>query len=236
MVKLKHLNDTDSGFSFLTVGYDWENLVQTVHTKSTSVYMDTESSWSLVVAGSNLKYKGDIVIGGKIDKVSFIDGDGENIAQITDLKLDALKFPDPVRTDGIHAMYAALMKGNDVITGSAQHDWLVGGNGKDKINGGAGNDEIEGGHGNDTLTGSAGGDIFIFGQNSGADVVTDFVATGSGHDWIGFYDGSALPQITQKGDDTLLTLSDGSTMLLKGVSAGDLTAQDSFIGGYELTI
>lgn len=236
MAKLKHLEGSGTSFSFLTETVLAERLIHTVHSRSTSSYLDTTSEWSIVVSGSNLKYKGDIIIGGTIDKVTFRNGDGDAIAQITGFSLNALKFLDPVRTDGVRDMYAALMKGKDTITGSDARDFLIGGDGNDRINGGLGSDEIEGGRGNDTLTGGGGGDVFVFGPGYGKDVVTDFVATGVGHDRIGFYDPPGAITIGQRGTDTFIALADGSEMLLRNVTSTDLSNMEHFIYGYEPTL
>ncbi|MFB2549835.1 calcium-binding protein [Ensifer soli] len=66
--------------------------------------------------------------------------------------------------------------GNDTLYGDAGNDKLYGEAGNDVIHGGAGNDRINGGAGDDRLTGGAGRDVFIFGKNTGNDVITDFDA------------------------------------------------------------
>ena len=55
--------------------------------------------------------------------------------------------------------------GNDTINGGASHDWLIGGDGDDILDGGEGNDCLEGGLGDDT---------YVFGRNSGSDIIIDF--------------------------------------------------------------
>lgn len=55
--------------------------------------------------------------------------------------------------------------GNDTINGGASHDWLIGGEGDDTLDGGEGNDCLEGGLGDDT---------YVFGRNSGSDIIIDF--------------------------------------------------------------
>ncbi|MEO5615021.1 MAG: calcium-binding protein, partial [Cypionkella sp.] len=64
--------------------------------------------------------------------------------------------------------------GNDVLMGMNGTDNLIGGLGNDKILGGDGTDRIEGGSGNDVLSGNLGADTFVFGNDFGRDVVTDF--------------------------------------------------------------
>ena len=64
--------------------------------------------------------------------------------------------------------------GNDTLSGGDGHDLLDGGRGNDVLHGQGGNDLLVGGKGDDRLTGGDGGDTFVFGANSGRDVVTDF--------------------------------------------------------------
>lgn len=64
--------------------------------------------------------------------------------------------------------------GDDTMHGGEGSDYLSGGAGNDILDGGAGGDIIAGGTGNDVMTGGAGGDVFLFGMDTGEDVVTDF--------------------------------------------------------------
>lgn len=73
--------------------------------------------------------------------------------------------------------------GNDLLNGNAGNDFLYGGIGNDTIFGGLdrdfiyggdGDDRIDGGAGNDIISGGLGRDKFIFIDNSGTDVITDF--------------------------------------------------------------
>lgn len=58
--------------------------------------------------------------------------------------------------------------GNDDLRGGADDDRLIGGNGIDTLNGGSGND---------TLSGGSKKDVFVFGNNFGNDIITDFAAS-----------------------------------------------------------
>ncbi|MGX0875524.1 Ca2+-binding RTX toxin-like protein [Roseovarius sp. MBR-154] len=60
----------------------------------------------------------------------------------------------------------------NVLQGIAGDDTINGGG--DVIDGGTGQDTIDGGDGFDLLTGGAGADIFVFRDNFGEDVITDF--------------------------------------------------------------
>lgn len=112
--------------------------------------------------------------------------------------------------------------GNDTLNGGAGHDLLDGGRGNDILNGQIGNDFLVGGRGDDRLTGGDGRDTFVFGANSGHDIVTDF-ATAS--DTIRLSDGVTIfgtSSSDYNGDgiaDLRLTFNDGGTATLLGLSS-----------------
>jgi Ca2+-binding RTX toxin-like protein len=110
--------------------------------------------------------------------------------------------------------------------------WFRGTSGNDTISGTSGNDTIFGGAGNDTMSGGAGNDTFVFRANLGQDTVTDFVA---GSDVLEFRDGlfadasAVLAAATASGNDTLITIDAGNTVLLKNVAVANLHAGDFHI-------
>ena len=70
---------------------------------------------------------------------------------------------------------------NDIATGSADRDLMLGGKGNDTLNGAGGDDYVWGGQGADTLTGGAGRDRFAFhAVAEGGDVISDFQAGANG--------------------------------------------------------
>ncbi|WP_305986079.1 5'-nucleotidase C-terminal domain-containing protein [Roseibium sp. MMSF_3544] len=66
--------------------------------------------------------------------------------------------------------------GDDMIFGQRGRDELFGEEGEDMINGGNGRDLIDGGADNDILTGGAAVDTFLFVEDFGDDVITDYEA------------------------------------------------------------
>lgn len=64
--------------------------------------------------------------------------------------------------------------GNDDLLGGGGHDTMIGGRGHDAIFAGDGHDMIFGGEGHDELSGGKGYDLFVFGVNSGWDIISDF--------------------------------------------------------------
>lgn len=111
----------------------------------------------------------------------------------------------------------------DLIEGSNDPDFLVGGDGDDTLIGYGGND---------TLFGGEGGDTFVFGDGFDHDIVLDFTP---GEDRLEFRSDSinewddVLDRLSADEDgNALITLDDGSTLLLIGVAPEDLQQDDVF--------
>ena len=121
---------------------------------------------------------------------------------------------------------------DNVIYGGNGNDTLYGKAGNDKLFGGAGNDYIDGGSGDDSLAGNSGADAFVFDTSFGHDTVTDFTATGAGHDRIlllasMFADFAAVQShMTQSGPDVVISDGLGDTLTLSNLLTTDLTAGD----------
>lgn len=133
--------------------------------------------------------------------------------------------------------------GSDVISsngilaanGGAGNDSIVGGSGASTLGGGAGNDTIVAGSGgsyligetgNDSLVGGAGKDVFIFMPGDGNDTVSGFDPAA---DTLGFAStnygtsgtldlASLISNAQVSGGNTILTLPDGSTITVQGVT------------------
>ncbi|MFY0308809.1 CAP domain-containing protein [Leisingera sp. D0M16] len=121
--------------------------------------------------------------------------------------------------------------GDDRLRGYNGADRLFGNNGKDKLWGGGGADTLDGGAGNDWMAGRGGGDLFVF--SSGKDTVADFDPLASGER----IDLRAAGGITSFGDlmnnhtsqtarGLLITDNDGDSMLLRDITAQDLSSGD----------
>lgn len=117
---------------------------------------------------------------------------------------------------------------NNDLTGGKGNDKLWGMGGNDTLDGGKGNDRLDGGEGNDKLTGGEGGkDTFIFGDNAGKDVVTDFdvkkdvLEIAKGLNGINKAK-DVLKHADQKGKNVVIDLGDGNKITLKNVDLDDL--------------
>ncbi|MEQ9506363.1 MAG: M10 family metallopeptidase C-terminal domain-containing protein [Hyphomonas sp.] len=103
---------------------------------------------------------------------------------------------------------------------------IVGGNGNDTFTGNTANNVFTGGNGNDTMTGGAGVDTYIYRPGDDADTVTDFAVASDRIDLTAFSSSAATAAFngrTSSGGGTLLTFGAGQTILLQGVSTGQLT-------------
>jgi len=145
--------------------------------------------------------------------------------QLTDQSTQADSFTGSGGDD-----WVAGYKGVDTLNGMGGNDTLNGGGQNDVLSGGDGNDKLLGELGNDTLTGGAGSDQFWFNMAGfGSDTVTDFA---NGTDKIritgiaGVDDFSDLSVSTNGSGWAVITLPDGSTITLTGVTAGQVDASD----------
>ena len=117
---------------------------------------------------------------------------------------------------------------DDRITGDDGANRLLGGAGDDVIAGGAGRDTLGGGTGVDRLTGGEGFDLFLF-DGSATDVVTDFEAgKGLGDRLYVARLGVTFEELGLADTDAgvEVTVGDHGAVLLQGVLAGDLVADD----------
>lgn len=76
-------------------------------------------------------------------------------------------------------------RGDDLLFGGRGDDLLLGRSGDDALSGQAGKDRLAGGWGADTLTGGDGRDVFVFFDNFGRDLITDWT---DNHDSLQFDD------------------------------------------------
>lgn len=120
--------------------------------------------------------------------------------------------------------------GNDVLKGNGGDDLLDGGIGNDKIQGHGGADRIIGGQGDDNLSGGGSADIFVFGADSGNDVIVDFTDGDTIEFAVGL--GLAFDDLLIADTETGALISWGGTdsILLEGVAAASIDAGDFDFG------
>ncbi len=115
--------------------------------------------------------------------------------------------------------------GNDILHGEGGNDTLYGGAGSDTLSGSAGTDQLIGGTGNDTATGGDGQDTFIVARGDNGLHITDFSVDGTSDTLLvrGFSEDNLQDAyLTGSGGDTVLHLSDGTTITFDGLSIDDM--------------
>lgn len=121
--------------------------------------------------------------------------------------------------------------GNDTLNGGAGMDTLEGGAGFDRLNGEADDDLLVGGAGLDIMTGGSGADSFVFDTDETrlSGLVTDFT---DGEDLIVVSDATlSFGDVNVLGNDSrAILVYDGQFMVLNGIGAGDIGADDFVFG------
>ncbi|WP_294196957.1 S8 family serine peptidase [uncultured Sphingomonas sp.] len=173
----------------------------------------------------------DVLDGGSGNDVYIVDDAGDQVIEF---------FQNGA--GGIDSVYAAIdyTLGNHVEnlfltgtanlngTGNALANTVRGNAGANTLLGGAGNDVLIGLGGNDTLFGGSGADTFVFGAGSGKDTIGDF-GVGDTID-LSTLQLDTAPTVTDLGDDTLIDLGGGNTILLIGIDPDQLTFTGNAFG------
>ena len=172
----------------------------------------------------------DVVYGGEGDDQIFGGGDVDELfGEAGDDTIVGVTGDDLIYGgDGDDNMFGRA--DNDTLDGGDGDDRLTGNQGDDTLLGGAGRDLLLGSGGDDVMTGGAGPDVFIFQNERGADVITDFE---TGVDHINFanrlYGDRPLAftdlVLIQDGDDAIVK-DRGLEIRLEGVNAADLSEGD----------
>jgi len=129
------------------------------------------------------------------------------------------------QTSAVNTVLTGTTPQTLILTGAANLS-AVANSGGDHIIGNAGNDILTSGTGADTFTEGAGTDSFVFGQNSGADVITNFGANGA-HDTINisaYLAAGDHPTVKAVGANTVITMDAHDSITLLGVQPSSVIA------------
>ncbi len=182
--------------------------------------------------------EGNDELNGNANADNLIGGSGDDILN-GGQGFDRL-FGDNTNLSGDPSLGAAVI-GNDLLNGGLDNDVLFGQQGNDTLNGDEGNDRIiggsgfdviNGGTGNDQLTGNFNADTFVFEDDFGEDVITDFDQANlferidlSAVTNITDFDDLVANHLSEIGGNAVIT--DGeNTIVLTGVSQDDLDIGD----------
>jgi hypothetical protein len=210
--------------------FDGDITVAISPNRKKATYTDDTTDGSLVFTGSGLKAQGEFPLftAGTVEKLVVNDKDGILAGTLTDVSVKAKDLSEGFLANGLMGMLAVLLAGKDSIIGSDEEDMLFGFGKADLIKGGKGEDQLAGGRGDDTLTGGQHSDTFYFipsEDGKGDDIITDFDAKGEVVDFL-LIDGDEIMTTARanKNQDTLLTLGNGSTILLEDVTKAEFLA------------
>jgi Ca2+-binding RTX toxin-like protein len=172
----------------------------------------------------------DLMDGGAGDDVYWVDTGADLTFEAIGGGTDTVHAIVPVANAGVYLWAnvenlelegpTAFGVGNELdnqLTGSASGNWLLGG---------LGNDRIAGDGGNDVLFGEGGADTFVFGANSGQDVIGDFAIAQDVIEFAVAFTSFAQVQgnFVQNGADGAIDLGGGNLVVLHGVTMANLTA------------
>jgi len=196
----------------------------TIHGATRALYVDPDTGYQCIIAGRNLLYDGQQIIGGTITGITQKDQNGGTWYTITGAKLDGSEFPDVSAHYMPYYASIALRAGNDTILGSRGADSMSGYGGNDRLLGKDGDDQFYSSDGKDIMTGGSGNDEFLIAPYTVRDIITDFNANGDDDQIILVNTGDYETRDTKNG--VLLTTASGASVLLEGLKVADLQADD----------
>lgn len=182
------------------------------HSKTSAVFnaegeFPDGHDFRIVFQGKNLAYKDGELSKGTVTKITYEDLDGNDLAVVSGLKLNAKFLPDLTGQE----FYSKLFEGKDTIGGSDAGDLIDAGPGKNR------------------LTGGLGEDVFYI-QVGSSTTITDFRALpdAEGQDYLAFWERDLMEwgRVTQDGDDVVFDLSDGTFVRLLNVQLFDINSED----------
>lgn len=187
----------------------------------------------------------DLMVGGTGNDVYYVDATGDRIVEREDEGVDTVfaTISIDLRSYGhtIENLYL-IGSANLNATGSGYANTLRGNEGNNRLNGAWGDDTVYGGAGNDTISdsrgddrfsGGSGADTFVFTDDFGRDVITDFNPAQRG-EVIDLSDVSAILSFADLVENHLRTANghalifdgDGNTITLMNVAPEALEAAD----------
>lgn len=172
----------------------------------------------------------DTLTGGPGDDIYFVTDTADTLREGAgeghDSVLAGLPFVLPNYLDDLTLIGLTPLDG----AGNALDNRLIGNEAANSLFGGDGDDTLTGGLGNDTLNGGIGSDRFIFSNDSGADLITDFVgAPALQHDIIDLTATGITAfyglRVVAVGTDTLITFG-SAELRLRDILPTQLDARD----------
>jgi Ca2+-binding RTX toxin-like protein len=221
----------DSGFRHLTVFFNNTEPFEFEVVAPDEVVFTASNDLTMVLTGTGFAAGEEGLSAGKIKSVNFFNAEGDKLATVTDISINAAIFSDRLNETDTSSVFLNLaFKGKDVHRASNLGDTLLAGKGNDRLIGGDGADSLFSGRGNDKLTGGEGTDFFYYRKGDGHDVILDFDAVGGfGEQDLVSVDNDMVNDATIRKSgrsDTLVDFGGGDTILFKGVKPGQIDKFD----------
>jgi serralysin len=150
-------------FGFFDDFFDGETLAVSSYDSSIIFYQDANGA-QIILTGIDLTFGGNVVTGGEISNVWFVDENGGTLIAVSDGSFDAVNLISTLNGDeSIWEFVSFLSAGDDTIIGNSigndlnfgeNHgdDTIIAGSGGSYIAGSKGDDILKGGNGWDTLS------------------------------------------------------------------------------------
>lgn len=193
-----------------------------------AVLAEAEGGDRIVLSGKNIAFDGEVFTGGKIDKITFMNG--ENAVYLTvNGNYSAKQLSNVYIETGVEGLVEKLFEDDDDLNGSKGSDYMLGFGGNDRLDGGKGADWLGGGAGRDVLTGGGATDVFIFGSTDGKDVIKDFDADSTDDTfdllWI---QGEGFEITKNAKNDAVILFENGASLTLEGVRKNEIGEEDFY--------
>lgn len=159
---------------------------------------------------------------GTLNRAIMKNGDGKLIFEVTGLSIDVKDLKHTIFGGSLTDpdLMDAILKGNDIISGTNGHQLMEGGAGRDKMYGKNGHDTLYGNAGNDVLFGGNGNDVLIGDTDPlSMDFGKDTLYGGNGNDKL----------IGGRGADTLIGGKGADQFVF--LETGDSASSEYHLGG-----
>jgi len=203
-----------------------EGLVLT-GTKTKAVFMDFSTGQRVVLEGQALDFENGLLVGGTVQKLSFVTAEGEVKQTISNFKVNAGLLGGDTFSDQMLDLATRFFFNGIKVVGANVGEPIATFLGNDILLGRGGDDTLNGGTGNDKYTGGTGNDTFIFATGGGKDTITDFDAVGGAG--LQDYISATFPgadAITEDGKNTIIDFGGGDTLTLLNVKPTQIDVSD----------
>jgi Ca2+-binding RTX toxin-like protein len=218
VAKLKFDPNMGGNYEFEISGnYQGGEFALEAQSGKSATFVFSANNFTIVFEGERFKSSEGVLTGGKVERITFLDDNGDKLATVTDFSRKASDLTTILVGDGVEPLLAELFEHDDELIGSSAGEYMIGESGDDVILGKGGADRIDGNDGDDVMNGGGGNDEFEFRGNSGKDVIKGFnVGDEENFDLIFIRDvGFSLGKTTE--NDLKIKFNDGSSVILEGV-------------------